>query len=33
MPSVAICVPIIPGKEAVDRDGFEEARGSRRATI
>jgi hypothetical protein len=30
MPSVAFCAPVIPGKEEVDRDGFEEARGSRR---
>jgi hypothetical protein len=30
MPSVAFCAPIIPGKEAVDRDGFERVRGARR---
>ena len=30
MPSVAFCVPIIPGKEETDRKGFEEAAGPRR---
>ncbi len=30
MPSVAFCVPIIPGKEETDRSGFEEAAGPRR---
>ena len=30
MPSVAFCVPIIPGKEESDRKGFEEAAGPRR---
>ena len=30
MPSVAFCVPIIPGMEETDRKGFEEAAGPRR---
>ena len=30
MPSVAFCVPIIPGKEETDRKGFEEVLGPRR---
>jgi hypothetical protein len=30
MPAVAFCVPIIPGKEQLDRDGFEEVSGARR---
>jgi hypothetical protein len=30
MPSIAFCAPIIPGKEELDRDGFEEVRGPRR---
>jgi hypothetical protein len=30
VPSVAFCVPIIPGKEETDRKGFEEAAGPRR---
>jgi hypothetical protein len=30
VPSLAFCVPIIPGKEETDRNGFEEALGPRR---
>ena len=30
MPAVAFCAPILPGKEEIDRKGFEEVLGTRR---